>query len=265
MRIETYEQFYPNGRSRVVSQVYIKNLINTMNISGIQPPNNSSWKDYFQNECLNLQQRSDSSKCHISGDWLIFDDSRVSGRDFIFTSYDAFPYTIYELTILAPPLPPLGEFREIGDFEVPDRIAFSQFNETTYKQLASSGMAYTYLVSMPGEVLEVSHGSSSYNAVSFNVLDVVQTQIPIRVKARELNFWQLFMVIAGGIFLFLIFDFAIIWFLREWSHRKEISEDIRRKRELEEARKRIFRKDERLHGNEVYMAPSDGSIQKKKK
>ncbi|MFH0927279.1 MAG: hypothetical protein V1822_01745 [Candidatus Micrarchaeota archaeon] len=257
VKVDSYEQFYQNGRSRVVTQIYEKNLINTLNLSGIEPPDSSSWQAYFENQCLQMQNSSAVSVCHISGDWLIFDDNRVSGEDFILTTYDAFPYTMYELTVLSPPLPPLGAFKNVGHFDAPESARFSDFNETTYSQLASSGMEYTYTISMPGEIIEASHGSTGYNTVTVNVLDVIRTRTPIRIKARELDFSQLFIVIFGGGILFLAFDLSMIWFLREWSKKKLVGDDLRRKRQTEEARRRVFRQDPRLHGNEVYMAPQE--------
>lgn len=259
VKVDTYEQFYQNGRSRVVSQIYIKNLVNVLSSSSISAPNNDSWAQYFERECNSLQANLSGATCHVSQDWLIFDDSRVSGSGYVLTYYESFPYTIYELTVLSPPLPPLETFKGAGQFDLPNQTEFSKFNDTDYSQIISSGLSYNYVISLPGEVIETSHGSYAGGAVSVNALDVIKSQSPIRIKSRDLNFWQLFAVLGGGVSLFLIFDFAIIWFLKEWSRRKESGKEVKNRRESAQWRFKVFRPDMRLKGNEVYKAQDKSS------
>jgi hypothetical protein len=257
IKIETYEQFYPNGRSKITSQVYIKNLVDTLDASKITPPNNQTWADYFNYKCNSLESSSNTDICAIRPDWFIFSQDRISGDGFAMLTYDDFPYTNYELIIFEPPILPLGEFREIGQYKVPSKLLFSKFNQTLYDQMTSSGVQYSYVAVLPAEVIESSHGTFEKNVVKLDILEVIRLGFPVKIVARELNLLHVGVLTFGVIILLSLLLSSIYWFLKEWSVRRDSNLEIKKKKELEEEQKRIFRKDSRLKQNQVYMAPGD--------
>ena len=261
VRVESFEQFYPNGRSRVLSQIYIENLANNLELSGLKPPanytGNASWKNYLIGECNNFSSRQPGKYCHESQGWLIIDDARVSGYDYAFASYEAFPFTVYELTIFSPPIPEIGEFSEIGNFRFPKNLSFSGANKTMLSQIRASGLKYNYTIVVPGEILEYNYGEKRQDGIIVDALAAAEADTPIRIKSRELNLSQVAIVAIGLILVFLFIDFVLIWALKAWAKRSDDAEQRRRRREAEDARRRIFRKDARLKENEVYIAPDD--------
>jgi len=261
VRVETFEQFYPNGRSRVLSQIYIENLVQTLEVSGLKPPRNYSakdgWKSYLIDECNNFSSQQESRFCHESQGWLIIDDLRVSGYDYAFASYEAFPFTMYELTIFSPPIPQIGEFSEIGNFRFPKNLSFAGMNKTMLSQIRASGLKYNYMIIVPGEILEYNYGEKKEGGIMVDALAATEADTPIRIKSRELNLSQVAIIAIAFILLVLFVDFVLIWALKEWAKRSDESEQRRRRREAEDARRRVFRQDPRLKENEVYIAPED--------
>ncbi|MFH1306224.1 MAG: hypothetical protein ABIH83_01020 [Candidatus Micrarchaeota archaeon] len=258
VRIESYEQFYPNGRSRVVSQIYVASLVKTLDISGLPPPeayaNNGGWEAYIEDECNSFSETNPGYMCHRSGDWLIIDNDRVSGSQFILVSYESLPYTMYELTIFQPPLPPVSGFEEVGQFHLPSNTSFSSIDNYTVAQLKAAGLKYNYLVIVPGEITDYNYGKLTEQGVVVDAVAVAEKGEPIRVTSRELKLPHLTMLILGALFLSLFLDFAAIWILMAWAKRKEESTRKRLEQETTEARKRVFRKDETLKDSEVYKA-----------
>lgn len=265
VRLEVHEQFYPNGRSRVVSQIYVQNLAQTLQDAKIPPParysNSSGWEKYIEDECASFSSKTYGANCHRSGEWLIIDDSRISGPDYVITSYDSFPYTIYELTIYRPPVPKIPGFEEIAGVKIPSNSTFSSLSDLELSQIRASGLKFNYLITVPGEIVEHNAGNATGSDLSLDAVEVAQSQKPIEIKSRLLNLSQVATIAVGGLFLFLTIDFAAIWALREWSARKEISDKLRATREAEDAKKRVFRKDSRLKGNQVYISPEENSNQ----
>ncbi|PIT84976.1 hypothetical protein COU37_00430 [Candidatus Micrarchaeota archaeon CG10_big_fil_rev_8_21_14_0_10_45_29] len=258
VNIDTHEQFYPNGRSRVVTQIYTKNLISTLNRSGFPLPQNytsSDWETYFNDECNSLSSRAPGEYCHMSQGWAIIDKGRVSGDGYALNSYEAFPYTIYELSIFEVPVPHMEGFGSVGNFRVPKTIDFSIANRTYLSQIKAAGIKYDYTISVPGEILEYNAGVQADGNIKVDAIRWSSRAEAIKVKSRELNLQQIALIAISAILIFLFVDFVLLWIYHEWSRRRRSARKRKILEEAKKARKRVFRKDERLKGSEVYKAP----------
>ncbi len=259
--IEVYvrQQFYPNGRSTVLQQINLGPAISTLQSAGIPPPapygpRPEGWDDLISAACDNVSVAEPGSHCHIVQGWLVIDQDRVPGSDYVLTSYEAFPYTVYELTVLQMPAPPLPMLESVGE----DRLAlgrnFTGANRTAVAQAVAAHMRYNYTVSLPGEITQYSAGTLVNGELRVDALSQMALGKPLYVKSRTLNLPQMALLVIVGLDLLLFFDLAFIWVLHEWKRWKKEAALREQERENEEARKRIFRKNKRLKDNEVYAA-----------
>lgn len=262
VELHVRQQFYPNGRSSVLQQIYIGEAVQTLSNAGFSPPEpfNSTpqgWSDYIQSSCQTVGQKEVGAMCHRDGDWLIIDQDRVSGSDYSFNSYESFPYTIYDLKIYRMPAPPLAELGNIGVARAPLDGGLTNATDASIKQVRAAGAAYKYLLVMPGEVVNYNAGRLTEAGIEVDVLSQMSSHQILRVKSRALNLQQLALLIIVGLDILLFFDLFAIWVFREYSRRRAEAERKRREIEEEEGRHHIVPKNKKLRGYEVYKAKDD--------
>ena len=221
---DTNERFYPSGHSSAVQQIRISSMVNILEQSKIDPPDyyleNGGWSQYFNELCFNASIEIFNVNCHRSGDWLILDIERISGPDYVLTSYDAFPYTVHDLTIFKPPVPPLPDLAGVSVYRFPKNLTFHSGNDSELIKLESSGLQYKYLVIMPGEIIEYNAGIIVPDGLMIDALAQAALAEPVRIKTRSLNTTQVTVLVFGGLLLFLIFDLCAILVSNEWVRRR---------------------------------------------
>ncbi|MFN3909686.1 MAG: hypothetical protein ACK4J0_00425 [Candidatus Anstonellaceae archaeon] len=240
--IETHEYFYSNGKSKTLLQIKYQNLVNVLEQANLKTPENISWTKFIERTCLDLANKTNfSSSCHTSQDWLIIEGMRLQSQGYVFSSYNAFPFTIYEIKIFTLPLPPLETLGLEEKIKIPKNNSFSS-DQKYLNELLAAGIKYNYVVLVPGEIIDHNHGKVISNTLVVNPFDVAfSDQKFIYIKSRELNFEQLINLILIFLGLFLFFDLVVFWALKEWAKRSDEAEQEKR-RELALKAKKIFEK-----------------------
>jgi hypothetical protein len=254
------QQFYPNGRSTVLQQIPINRALILLKESGVKPPSPydedpNGWLAYIDSLCKNAGTYEPGAICHRLNDWLIIDQDRIPGEDYIFVSYSAFPYTIYELTVLKVPSPPTPLLEQLNVNHVPVERDLSHPKKEFVQQATQTGVKYEYFIIMPGEVLESSDGSVTPDGVKVDVMSQLQKRRPIRVRSRQIELEQLSILLTIPLSIFVLFDLVVLWAYRDWRGRREFA--ISRKKELQNTlmQERVAKRAIKLKGNEVYVAP----------
>jgi hypothetical protein len=237
--IESHEVFYPNGKSRVTIQINSKNLILTLTQAKILPPAFNSWEEYLDDYCNLLANKTNfTSTCYKKDDWFIISTFRVSSKGFALSSYEAFPFIIYELKIFQVPVPFLGDFKNIKEINLPKEGNLN-YDEAYFRQLQASGLQYKYFVSVPGEIISTNHGQIIGGVLLIDPFEVATSNEKfIYIKSREINIQQLLLIILLMLFLFLFFDVVVFWALKEWAKKAQKIEEEKRK--IEEQRPKFF-------------------------
>jgi hypothetical protein len=263
---DTTEQFYPSGHSTAFQQIHIKNMINILDNSGLKPPENftddeSGWSDYLEHLCKDASENVINTYCHRQGDWLLIEHERFSGPDYIIVSYDAFPYTVHDLTIFKPPIPPIHGLDDVGVYRFPENISFSAGGSKELGQIQASGMTYIYKVKIPGEIIEHNCGLVGPDGLTVDALAQAATGEPVHIKTRDLNTSQLTIIVFGGLFLFLIMDLSAILVTNEWLRRRRAAaRKLMSGGSVEAQEAAIFKRQGGLSGYQVYKVGDDKKI-----
>lgn len=261
---DTTEKFYPSGHSTAFQQIHIKNMITILDNSGLRPPENytddtEGWSDYLEYLCKDASENVINTYCHRQGDWLLIEHERFSGPDYIIVSYDAFPYTVHDLTIFRPPIPPISGLDDVGVYRFPENISFSSGETKELSQIQASGMTYIYKVKIPGEVIEHNCGSIGPDGLTVDALAQASSGEPVHIKTRDLNTAQLTIIVFGGLFLFLIMDLSAILVTNEWLRRRRAAaRRLMSGGSIEAQEAAIFKRQKGLSGYQVYKAGAGG-------
>lgn len=248
--IHVRQQFNPSGSSSVLQQIYVGQALDTLAAAGLRPPppyppDRQGWSDYIDSVCANVGSEEPGASCHRNGPWLLIDQMRTPGTDYLFNSFESFPYTIYDLTVFQMPQPPLRTLERIGVEHISLGRNFTSANVTAADQSFASGLRYTYLVQMPGDITNFTSGRPVEGGVEISVLSQMRSRQIVKVRSRAINFEQLALIIIIFLDVLLFIDVVLIWAVQEYRRRKAAYDRKKREREEGEARKRVFRKVDR--------------------
>lgn len=254
VQINVHQYFYPNGRSQVVQQVSVAAISAVMQSSGVMLGNSSDvdWDLEINRSCAQIWMIERSARCARSGDWLIIEQSRVADVDYVFKSYDQFPYTIYELNILRPPVIPLSLLRDKSLLKYGQGDSFSNASIDPISSYRSAGLSYKYYVEMPGEIFNITEGRMDGQRMQFDVLEQAKKKKPVIIKSRDVNWEQVALSAIAVLDIFLFMDLAALYAVH-WAKRHKSDLD-RLKQEAEEraAEQRRAAKRAKLKGYQVY-------------
>ncbi|MCX8163592.1 MAG: hypothetical protein N3D10_03510 [Candidatus Micrarchaeota archaeon] len=243
--IETYQKFYPNGQSTVLYQIKYDNFIEVIEKTNIKNPQNISWSEFIEKTCRQLGNLTNFNYiCNIKNEWLIVESTKISSQNYVFSSYNSFPFDIYELKIFGVPDLPLNYFFNSSQIQ---QLSFnSSFNSDKkyLMQLEGAGLNYKYTIDVPGKIIEYNTGQIVDENLVVNPFDVAYSETKyIYVKSRELNVSQAAILIILFLILFLFFDLVLVWAITAFN-RKSI-QALERKKLLEEQRgKKIIQQEQ---------------------
>ncbi len=255
VQISVQQFFYPNGRSQVVQQVEVEPLVAALNSSGLVYQNRSGfegWEAVINSSCARAPSYERGSRCRRIEGWLVIEQSRVQSADYVFTSYDQFPYTIYELTVLRPPKIPLDILDDSSLVKFRQGDLFANSSDLEVGALSQSGIRYAYFIQMPGDIFNISEGRLVDRGMEFDVLVQALAHRPLYVKSRVLNLQQVALAIIILLDAFLFFDVAFLYAIGWVRKHKQQLDKLRREADARAAEARAAQKKSKLRGYEVY-------------
>lgn len=261
--IQVRQYFYPNGRSHVVQAIEISGLLGVLNSSSLEWNNQSgygAWDELANISCSSAGMAEQGATCHRNGNWLMIDQERVSDEDYIFKSYSQFPYVIYDVTILRPPMIPAAA---IGASKLLPNISSTYFTNSSPDAVNSfrgAGVLYSYAAVMPGEIFNATDGTVNGSEVQFDVLSQELSHKPVVIKSREYDWGQISIAVIFGLDIFLFFDVAIIMGINYAKKHKSEIERMREEAKERAAEARAAQRRQKLKGFEVYSYEGGDSI-----
>ncbi len=253
------QQFYPNGRSTVLEQIPLAGPLSKLNHTMTSAPvpydqRPDGWLGFIDAQCAAAGSYESGATCHRSGDWLLIDQERVPGPEYAFSSYNEFPYRVYEINVSALPGPPMPNLTSFNVGFMPLERSLVNPDKDNVLKLRALGVSYNYTIVMPGDILNYSAGTLTDQGLEVDGMEQIYARQSIFVQSKELDTGQLALIVVFPLLILLFLDFVAILGYKEWKRRRDDSEVRRRAREAEEAKTRVFRRNQNLKENQVYVA-----------